>query len=151
MINGDIKYLSDYKGLNKDLAVAIDYLLNNDLEKLPVGLTTVNDKITVTKLVYIGKNEDEAFPEEHKHHLDMQIVLHGREKCYFDYLVDDDFNHIYKEYNEEKDVIKFDKKLRHYVIMDNRNFTMFYPSDVHKPSIKIDDNQITKLVIKILL
>ncbi len=151
MLNGLLSTLKDYKGLHEGLAEVIDYLLSHDLEALPVGKTVVNAEkdITITKLVYFGKVEGQAFPEEHRNHLDMQIVLHGREIAYFDYLKPECEEHIHTPYNAEKDVIKYDVPLRHKVIMDNENFTLFTPSDVHLPSMKIDDEEITKLVIKV--
>jgi YhcH/YjgK/YiaL family protein len=151
MINGLLTTLKDYKGMHQGLDVAIDYLLSHDLNALPVGKTIVDDAldITINKLVYVGKEMGNAFPEEHAHHLDMQIVLKGHEIAYFDYLKEEYYSHIHTPYNEEKDVIKFDVDLRHMVIMDQENFTLFTPSDVHLPSIKIDDNEITKLVIKV--
>jgi biofilm protein TabA len=151
MLNGHISTLKNYKGLNKGLDEAIDYLLSHDLEALPVGKTAVGDLITITKLVYVGKNPGEAFPEEHREHLDLQILLKNQEACYFDYLEEIDVEKVHTPYNPEKDVIKFDVPLRNRVIMDTNNFTLFFPDDVHLPSQKINDEEIVKLVIKVQL
>lgn len=149
MINGHISTLKNYKGMNAGLDEAIDFLLSNDLDALPVGLTKVGDLVTITKLVYVGKNPSEAFPEEHREHLDMQIVLRNKEACYFDYMEVIDTTLVKSQYNPEKDVIKYDVPLRHKVIMDVNNFTLFTPDDVHKPGLKLNDEEIIKLVIKI--
>ncbi len=149
MINGHISKLKEYKGLNAHLDEAIDYLTSNDLEVLPVGLTKIGDYITITKLVYVGKNPGEAFPEEHREHLDMQIVLKNKEACYYDYLEEIDQTAVKTPYNPDKDVIKFDYPLRHHLIMDTNNFTLFTPDDVHLPSQRLNDDEIVKLVIKV--
>lgn len=149
MLNGHISKLRDYKGINKGLDEAIEYLLSNDLNALPVGKTCVGDLITITKLVYVGKDPGQAFPEEHREHLDMQILLKNKEACYYDYMEEIDQTKIQTPYNAEKDVIKFDVPLRNRIIMDTNNFTMFFPDDVHLPSQKINDEEIIKLVIKV--
>ena len=73
MLNGHISQLKNYKGLNKGLDEAIDYVLTQDLSKLEVGKNVISDLVTITKLVYVGKNPGEAFPEEHREHLDMHL------------------------------------------------------------------------------
>src|SRR5574344_1091257 len=151
MINGLLSTIKDYKGLNKGLDKVIDYINENDLSKLPIGKTVVDEDITITRLEYLGKEKGVSFPEEHRKHLDLQILLSGQEICYFDYLNDEFENHIKAPYNEEKDVIKYDVPLANKLFFNNENFTLFTPSDVHLPSQKIDDNLIIKLVIKILI
>ena len=151
MLNGHISKLRDYKGINKGLDDAIEFLLTNDLNALPIGKTVVNELTTITKLVYVGKNPGESFPEEHRDHLDLQILLKNKEACYFDYLEEIDQTKIKTPYNEEKDVIKFDVPLRNRIIMDINNFTLFFPDDVHLPSQRINDDEIIKLVVKVKL
>lgn len=151
MLNGLLSTMKDYKGLNSGLDRVIDYIDKNNLEKLPLGKTILDDEITITRLEYVGKEPGQSFPEEHQKHLDLQIVLSGQELCYFDYLTKECSKHIQTPYNEEKDVIKYDVPLKNKIIFTDKNFTLFFPTDVHLPAQKIDNNLISKLVIKILI
>ncbi len=151
MIHGLRKDLINYKGINKHLDDAIDFLTKEDLNKLEVGANKIDDYIVISKLCYQGKAKEDVKPEEHKHHLDLQMVLKGRELFYYDYLRDEDLNCVAVPYNEIKDVIKFDRDLRFELLSDSSNFTLFLPHDVHQPGVKIDDEEIVKLVIKVLI
>jgi len=149
MITGYRSELVKYKGLNVGLDQAIDFLTSNNLEELPVGLTTVNDLVTITKLVYVGKDEVNCIPEQHKEHLDMQILLKNKEYCNYDYLEEIDETKIHTPYNDVKDVVKYSVPLRNKIIMDTNNFVLFTPDDIHQPSIKMNDEEIIKLVVKV--
>ncbi len=72
----------------------------------------------------------------------MQILLKGKELCFFEEKKDIEYE-VHTEYNEVKDVIKYKASLSNSFILNTDNF------DIHQPSVKIDDEEIVKLVIKV--
>ena len=84
MILGSLKILKNYRGLSKALDRVIDIVLSKKFDEFQDGLNVIDEDITITKLTYIGKEKDKAIPEEHFNHLDMQILLKGKELCFFE-------------------------------------------------------------------
>ncbi len=82
MIFDKIANIGRYKGINKNLDTAIDYIRNNDLSSLPMGRTELDGE------VYINVMEANAAPLEtkcyeiHKKYMDIQIDLSGTEIIY---------------------------------------------------------------------
>lgn len=80
MIYDKLANIGRYKGMNKHLDTAIDYILGNDLSSLPLGRTELDGN-----KVYINVMEAEAGPLEtrnyeiHKNYMDIQIDLSGTE------------------------------------------------------------------------
>ena len=60
MIVGSLKILKNYKGLNKALDKVIDLVLAKDYDNLQDGLNVIDEDITITKLVYVGKEKEKA-------------------------------------------------------------------------------------------
>ena len=148
MIVGSLKILNNYKGLNKALDKVIDLVLDKDYDNLQDGLNVIDEDITITKLVYVGKEKEKAIPEEHWHHLDMQVLLKGKERCFFEEKLDKEYE-VHTEFNEAKDVVKYNVDLANSFVLNEDNFVIYYPGDLHQPSVKINDEEIVKLVIKV--
>ena len=148
MIVGSLKILNNYKGLNKALDKVIDLVLAKDYDNLQDGLNVIDEDITITKLVYVGKEKEKAIPEEHWHHLDMQVLLKGKERCFFEEKLDKEYE-VHTEFNEAKDVVKYNVDLANSFVLNEDNFVIYYPGDLHQPSVKINDEEIVKLVIKV--
>ena len=148
MIVGSLKILKNYKGLNKALDKVIDLVLAKDYDNLQDGLNVIDEDITITKLVYVGKEKEKAIPEEHWHHLDMQVLLKGKERCFFEEKLDKEYE-VHTEFNKAKDVVKYNVDLANSFVLNEDNFVIYYPGDLHQPSVKINDEEIVKLVIKV--
>ena len=148
MIVGSLKILKNYKGLNKALDKVIDLVLAKDYDNLQDGLNVIDEDITITKLVYVGKEKEKAIPEEHWHHLDMQVLLKGKERCFFEEKLDKEYE-VHTEFNEAKDVVKYNVDLANSFVLNEDNFVIYYPGDLHQPTVKINDEEIVKLVIKV--
>ena len=147
MIFDYLSNLIKYKEVIPHLNEVLDYLSNNDLNHLEYGKHIVNDNVFIMRQSYIGKNENEVYPEKHNNYLDIQIVLSGYELCYFD-LYNSEFE-IYQDFLEERDVVFFKNKINNKVVLCDSKFAVFFKEDVHAPGIKLDNNIIEKLVIKI--
>lgn len=152
MITGKIKDLARYKGLSKNIDTAIDYVLNNDLLALAKGKYEIDGKeVFLNRDTYVAKEEKDCFFETHKNYIDLQIVLKGKE--YFGYTdITDKGLVVTDEYNPEKDVCKYktcaDNKC---LVVLEEGFALVYPEDAHLPKLKINDEIVEKVVIKIKL
>ena len=146
MIIGKIKDLKTYKGIHKAIDEAIEYVEKTDLLALEVGKYIVSDNVTVNRQQYIGKDHMDA--ENHERYLDLQIVVKGKEG--FGYA--DISNPTLKEktvYNDIKDVTKYDVEDEFIYTLNDGSFALVFKEDIHRPGLKVDDNLIEKVVIKI--
>jgi YhcH/YjgK/YiaL family protein len=148
MIVGKIKDLSTYKGISTSLDEAIDYVLNTDLLTLEIGKYVVSENVIVNRQRYFGKEFDVCAPETHKKYLDLQIVVKGSEGFGYAH-IDNETLKIKEGYNEEKDVEKYTVKDEFIYVLKDGGFAIVFPEDVHRPGIRIDDQEIEKVVIKI--
>ena len=148
MIIGKVQDLERYKGLSKEIDEAIDYVLNTNLFKLEIGKYVINENVIVNRQRYIGKDYQDAAPETHKKFIDLQIVLRGREGFGYSHIYNPSLK-VKDPYNEEKDIEKYTVKDEALYEMGERSFALVFPEDVHRPAIKLDDNYIEKVVIKI--
>lgn len=153
MITGKLKDIARYKGLHKNLDTAIDYVLNNDLLALEKGKYEIDgDNVYLNRDTYVAKDESECFFETHNNYLDLQIVLSGKE--YFGYTDITDAGLVVTDaYNPTKDVTKYkvDALNRCLVVLENGGFAIVFPEDAHLPKLKINDEKVEKVVIKIKL
>ncbi len=153
MITGKLKDIARYKGLSKNLDTAIDFVLNNDLLSLENGKYEINGKeVYLNRDSYVAKEEKDCFFETHKNYLDLQIVLKGKE--YFGYTdITDPGLVVTDPYNEQKDVTKYkvDAENKCLVVLENGGFAIVYPEDAHLPKLKINDEKVEKVVVKIKL
>lgn len=149
MIVGKLKDLHRYKGLNKNLDKAIDYILNNDLYSLSHGKNNIdNDNIFINRFSYTGLLESECFFEGHKNYLDIHILLRGCENL--GYADISELKQI-TEYDSENDFIKFEGTVKNYIKLEVGDFILVFPEDIHMPKIKINNESIEKIVCKVIL
>ena len=72
--------LAAYKGLGKNYEKAIDFLLNNDLEKLEAGKYEIDGKeVYASVQEYTTLPWEEAKFETHEHYTDIQYIIKGDE------------------------------------------------------------------------
>ncbi len=97
---------------------------------------------------YTTKDSDTVHFEAHKKFIDIQYVPKGHE--YIGITSLENIQTKIKEYNSEKDIEFFDKTDNGQRLADKNHFFVFFPSDGHKPCLKVDtNNQVRKIVIKI--
>lgn len=146
MILGKIKDLNTYLGISKEIDQAINYVNTTDLLSLEVGKYIVNGNVIVNRQRYVGNEVMDA--ENHNEHLDIQIVLKGKEKVgYAD--ISNSTLKVKTKYNEEKDVTKYDVIDESFFVLENGGFVLVFPEDIHHPGLKVDEEIIEKVVIKI--
>lgn len=147
MIYDKLSNIGLYKGTNKNLDTAIDYILNNDIFKLPLGKTTVDGD-----LVYINVMEADAGPlkaksyEIHKEYMDIQIDLSGIEMIQ----IGDSTEMTVDDYNDQTDFGVAKCADLTSCIMGPGNFIVCMAGEPHKPGIATSDQTaLKKCVFKV--
>jgi len=128
---------------------AFTFLKNTDLANVEVKRHDI-DGNNVYALVsqYLTKNEADAKYEAHQKYVDIQYVISGTEQM--STAPQSAKGDILTAYNATND-IEFMTVTQgsHYKATPER-FFLFFPSDIHRPSVKIGENsQVKKVVIKV--
>ena len=150
MIVGKLVDLYRYKGISKNIDTAIDYILNNDLMKLPKGKTIVDgDNVFINRDTYVARPLDECFFENHENYIDIQIVLKGQEIIGYTHISNPDLK-VTTPYNAEKDVTKYNYNPEGalYITLEE-GFVLVYTEDAHLAKGKANDDIVEKAVVKV--
>lgn len=133
-------------------ASVIEFIKTFDKEKIKFGKTLLDNENYVniekyqTKLLELGKYET------HDKYADVQILLNGSERIYFN---DRSTLSALELYNTERDITFYSNNIDEskYVTLDGSNFVLLYPHEAHASqiSIKSMESEVVKLVAKIKL
>lgn len=147
MIIDTLANASKYTSLNPLFAKAFEYIKQNDIANLAVGVSEIGEGLKMIVSVGNGKIAETSLAkfECHDKNIDIQICVSGletiawkpREKCVTPN----------GEYNPEKDVRFFNDTPDMYFQLTDNQFGIFYPEDVHAPM--IGEGEIKKIVIKV--
>lgn len=145
MIVDTIDNLDKYIGVNPLFAEVVEFIKNNDLNKLEAGKHYLKEgELFVNITTATGKTEEEATYETHRRMLDIQIPLSAPET--YGYMPLRDMPEA--EYNETKDVTKYPGLSGGSLITCKPGeFAIFFPQDGHKPCIGKGD--IHKAIFKV--
>lgn len=129
---------------------AFQFLKSANLNELPIGKQELEgEHLFVSVAEYYGKQKPDALYEAHKKYIDIQYIIEGEEIIGLTTL---DKVTIKEAYNEEKDITFYDFEGGEYLKATPKNFFLFFPEDVHRPSITAGDSiLIKKIVVKILI
>ena len=145
MIYDDICNIREYK-----IPEAAVKFIENLTLSTPDGRYKVTDKIYANVESYERKSVVEAALESHRKYIDIQLLLSGSERI--DYINIDGLVPI-QQYDYVKDIIFYKKpKVElNSLILNGRNFAVFYPQDAHAPQITTLalQNNVKKVVVKI--
>ncbi|MDO3694386.1 YhcH/YjgK/YiaL family protein [Wenyingzhuangia sp. chi5] len=135
-----------YRNLSDRIAMAFDYVTQTDLANTPIGTYEIDDdKVFAIVMEYITKDIEEANCEGHHAHIDLQYIISGTEYVGVTTLTDQ------KPISEdpEKDLDFYDTTSS-LVKFDTGTFMIFFPDDLHMPSVHIDTpEKVKKVVVKI--
>jgi YhcH/YjgK/YiaL family protein len=136
-----------YSGLGVRIEKGLEYLKNTDLTLLENGKFEIADGVRAIVSEYSTKNDEDCKLEAHKKHIDIQCIISGKEFIGYVPLIDQKPT---VAYNEEKDVVFYNEEVE-YSMLEPGMFAIYYPTDLHKPGIKIDTiAAVKKIVIKVL-
>jgi len=127
---------------------AFQFLKGADLKNLPLGKQELEGKhLFVSVAEYYGKQKPDTLYESHKKYIDIQYVIAGEELMG---LTTPDKVTARDPYNEEKDITFFDYQGGEYLKATPDKFFIFFPEDVHQPSVTTGDSVLVKkIVVKI--
>ena len=114
------------------------------------GRYKITDKIYANVESYQRKSVMEATLESHRKYIDIQLLLSGSERIYY---INIDGLVPIQQYDYVKDIIFYKKPKTELnsLILNGRNFAVFYPQDAHAPQITTLalQNNVKKVVVKI--
>lgn len=149
MIVDTLQNASKYFPVHPLFARAFEYINNTDLNAIESGkwfeIDGDNLKAIISNKKGVTTAQSIAKFECHDKYIDIQLCVAGhetlgwkpREKCKIEN----------GNYNEEKDVRFYSDSPDMYFQLDDGQFAIFFPGDVHAPM--IGENEIKKLVIKV--
>ncbi|MGL4373808.1 MAG: YhcH/YjgK/YiaL family protein [Turicibacter sp.] len=149
MIIGNLKDILKYKGLNKNLDTAIEYLSQHDLFNLTLGRTTIEgDDVFINRFDYTTQPLADCFFEGHECYTDIHIVLEGNETIG---VTDISYLTVEIPYDEVSDFTKYSGPIHTYNYLTLGQFIITFPEDIHMPKIQPESPSATtkKLVVKV--
>jgi YhcH/YjgK/YiaL family protein len=131
---------------------AFDYLSSTGLDTLAVGEYEILPDREVYAIVseYVPKTAENCLFEAHKRYIDLQYIVSGKEVMGVTHASDLKST---APYSDEKDIEFFepDGVAAEYQVADSSSYYVFLPEDVHRPSMRCDDNDSTSMVKKVVL
>lgn len=129
---------------------AFHFLKSANLQELPLGKQELEgEHLFVSVAEYYGKQKPDALYESHKKYIDIQYLIKGEEIMGLTTL---DKVTVKEPYNEEKDIAFYDFEGGDYLKATPENFFLFFPEDVHRPSITTGDSVLVrKIVVKVMV
>lgn len=127
---------------------AFQYLKTTDLTNAGLGKTALDGENLFASIAeYFPKKREEVRYESHQKYIDIQYVIKGEEIMGITtrdkVIVDED-------YNEENDITFYKSESGDYRLATPRNFLVFFPEDMHRPSITTGDSvMVKKVVVKV--
>lgn len=124
---------------------AFQYLKTTDLANAGLGKTELDgENLFASVAEYYPKQREEVRYESHEKYIDIQYVIKGEEIMGIttrDQVTGDE------AYNEEKDIAFFKSESGDYRHATSSNFLIFFPDDMHRPSITTGDSVLVKKVV----
>ncbi|WPO78406.1 YhcH/YjgK/YiaL family protein [Flavobacterium sp. KACC 22761] len=147
MIIDSLNNATKYYGLHPNFKKAFDFVNQTDINNLEEGVIEIVEGLKVIVIAGQGTTKEESIKgfECHDKNIDIQIVVKGpetyawkpREKC-----INPNGN-----YSDEKDVRFFHDQPDMFFQLQEKQFTILFPEDVH--AAMIGDGQLKKLVFKV--
>ena len=125
---------------------AFAFLRDSDLTKLAVKRYDIDgDNLYASVSEALTKNEEDTKFEAHRKYIDIQHVINGSEQMSITPLADKKEELV--PYDPAKDVefMTVNKTVSYEATPDK--FFIFFPGDIHRPSVKIGENKIVRKVV----
>lgn len=135
-----------YSGLSNRIKMAFDYVTQTNLANTPIGKYEIDDNnVFAIVMEYLTNDIEDANPEGHHAYIDLQYIISGTEYVGVTTLT----NQQPISQNKEKD-LDFYNIPSSLVKFDTGTFMIFFPDDLHMPSVHLDTPQkVKKVVVKI--
>lgn len=144
MIFDSLKNAAVYRGLSPRFAKAIDFISDPPNHSLPLGRYAVDgDAIYAIVMSYTTKTPADTFWEAHRKYIDLQFIVSGVEAMAYAPLESMTAS---AEYDAEKDFVAY-TGTGQTLIVPAQHFTLFWPHDVHMPSLTVGSPSIVKKIV----
>ncbi|HSU52098.1 MAG TPA: YhcH/YjgK/YiaL family protein [Segetibacter sp.] len=127
--------------------MAFAFLKNQDLNTIAKGKYPIDgDNVYASVTMDSTKDFNKTNWESHRKYIDLQYIIDGEEKIGVAPIAE---AKVTNEYNEKKEVANYTAEGKFYSAKPG-TFFLFFPSDVHRPSVTPGGNKpVKKIVIKI--
>lgn len=130
--------------------MAFQFLKSNDLQNLSGRHNLDGNNVYVMVSDYNSKDKSETRYEVHKKYVDIQYVAVGEE--YMGKASLAQVGEATAPYNEASDIAYFAYEDGDYYLATPETFFIFFPDEVHRPSIKVNESvPIKRIVVKLLV
>ena len=147
MILGTLRNASYYSGFGERVTRAIQYFIDHDPQKLPLGKNEIDGRDIYYEVseVETAKKDGKLF-EAHKNFIDIQMTLSG-EEWYGHNFVENLKEEIPYDSNKDAGFYSGDGE---YFQIPKGYFALFMPEDAHNPCVYFEkQGRVRKLVVKI--
>ena len=148
MIIDKIENYGLYTNLTERLARGFEFIKNTDLVSIEAGTYEIEDKVVFAIVQeYDTKEIKDCVLEGHTKYIDIQYVIEGSELIGVSTkndqkVVTSDLDKDYTFYEGETTYLKLEAGM----------FTVFFPDDLHRPSVKDGEStRVKKVVVKVLI
>lgn len=147
MIYDKISNMKLYKGMNRNLDTAIDFITSHNLNELPLGKTVIDgDNVFINVMETSACPIEERQYEFHKNYMDIQMDIEGVERVDTGDCADTQ----QLNYNEEWDVGNVAASDLGSCLIGKDNFIICMVGEPHKPNIAVsDERSLKKAVCKV--
>lgn len=148
MILDSLDNLKSYAGLNPNFPKAIDFILNTDLEKLPLGRNEIfGDDVFANVMEVQPRTKEEVPVEIHRKYIDIQVPISADEVM--GYIPIEQLPA--GEYSDENDVTLYPVGMpaTDYVNVKRSMFAIFFPQDGHAPA--VTSAKLKKVIVKVAI
>ncbi|MBC7915547.1 MAG: YhcH/YjgK/YiaL family protein [Pyrinomonadaceae bacterium] len=138
------EFVSQYKKNKARWDKTFEYLKNTNLETVAPGKYLLDgDSVFVSVTEGPDKPYDQTMWESHRNMIDVQYIVKGKEKMG---VADLSKASVIKPYDPARDVANYTAEGKFYVAEPGTMY-IFFPTDVHRPSIKVDGYDVVKKVV----
>lgn len=149
MIYAELKNIKTYKGISKNLDKAIDFIVGKKYLNANFGKNIIDGDAVYFNCPEkpITRENTNLDLEYHKKYIDIHIVLGGEEVIAYTPLEDCLET---QSYNDEEDYALVKGKAQVELILNAKNFLLFFPEEPHLALLKIDTpKEIKKVIFKV--
>jgi YhcH/YjgK/YiaL family protein len=148
MIIDSLQNAELYSQLNRRFKRAFEFLQNPETKNLPPGSYELEGRdLYVAIHEYTTKAEGQGKWEAHRKHIDIQLMLEGRERIHIAPLEQMEQG----DYNEAKDFLAL-SGAGEYLTLCPGQFMVLFPQDAHMPSMAAGEpSAVKKAVVKVAL
>lgn len=147
MILDTMKNKELYYKLGEGFKKGFEFIEKCKAEGIEVGKYEIDGKNVFANVQEYNSKEEAKF-ESHDNYIDVQYILKGNEMMYWEAR-----NKCEEmiEYNPEKDVTFYkDTEEAVALIVNEDEYAIFFPEDVHKPGMKIKESlPVKKIILKV--